>query len=156
MATNEGERTALPHGDLTNRILACFFEAFGELGHGFSEAVLRRGLAIVLEQAGLEVWQEAEMQVHFRGKRIGLFYADLIVERTVLVEIKGTVDVEPCAIAQTLNYLKAAGGGIALILNFGRQPKFKRLVMGDPLKSLPLMNPSTARSGRAPRFRDAR
>lgn len=130
-------RAPLAHVDLTERIIGCFFTAFGELGHGFSEKVLCRGFAIVLIEAGLDVMEEFPMNVQFRGRCIGKFYADIIVNRTVLIEVKGNKDVEPYATAQLLNYLKVAGGGIGLLTNFGRKPEFRRLVVGDPQRSLP-------------------
>jgi GxxExxY protein len=70
---------------------------------------------------------------------IGKFYADIIVNRTVLVEVKGSRGIEPFAQAQLLNYLKVAGGGVGLLMNFGRKPEFKRLVVGDPERSLPTL-----------------
>lgn len=63
--------------------------------------------------------------------------ADIIVNRTVLIEVEGSREIEPYAQAQLLNYLKVAGGGVGLLLNFGRKPAFKRLVLGDPEHSLP-------------------
>jgi GxxExxY protein len=127
----------LPHAALTERILGCFFEVFGELGHGFSEAVLRNAMAVALMQAGMRVRRESRIEVHFRDQLVGVFYADLIVQDTVLVEIKATTTIEPYAQAQVLNYLKACGGGVGLLLNFGRRPEFKRFVMGDPTANLP-------------------
>ena len=131
--------TGLAHADLTARIIDGFFTAFGELGHGFSEAVLRKGFAIVLSEAGLDVMEEYPLNVQFRGRCIGKFYADIIVNRTVLVEVKGSREIEPFAQAQLLNYLKVAGGGVGLLMNFGRKPEFKRLVVGDPVRSLPTL-----------------
>jgi GxxExxY protein len=131
---------SLLHGDLTGRILECFFETYGELGHGFSEAVLCRAMVIVLEEAGMQVEQETSLEVSFRGHSIGTFYADLVVERTILVEVKASATIEKYAVAQTLNYLKVAGGGLGLLLNFGHKPEFKRLVMGDPSNCLPNLN----------------
>ena len=100
----------------------------------------RRALVIVLRAAGLEVAEEVPLPVHFRGTLIGTFRADLIVNGVVLVEVKAAAAIESYAEAQTLNYLKAAGGGVGLVLNFGRQPTFKRFVMGDAGNSLPLLN----------------
>jgi GxxExxY protein len=137
---SDKERPKLPHWDLTERILRCFYESYGELGHGFSEAVLCRGLVIALREAGLEVWQETPLDVYFRGRRIGSFFADIVVNRTVLVEVKGSAHLEQYGTAQLLNYLKAAGGGVGLLLNFGRRPEHKRLVVGDPTNSLPTLN----------------
>jgi GxxExxY protein len=86
-----------------------FFETYRELGQGFSEQVLCRALAIVLRAAGLSVLEEAELDVWFRGQCIGRFRADLIVNRTILIEVKGMSETKSFAEAQLLNYLKAAG-----------------------------------------------
>jgi hypothetical protein len=74
-------RHDLAHAELTDRILAGFFETYRELGQGFSEPVLCRALAIVLRAAGLSVLEEAQLDVWFRGQCIGRFRADLIVNR---------------------------------------------------------------------------
>jgi GxxExxY protein len=129
----------LAHGELTGRILGCFYATYADLGHGFSEEVLRRALTITLQEAGMRVARSVPLQVHFRGHMIGSFFADLIVDRTVLIEVKATARIENYAIAQTLNYLKVAGGGVGLLLNFGRKPESKRLVIGDPFNSLPAL-----------------
>ena len=141
--TDKSSAPLLAHHELTGRILECFFEAYGELGHGFSEAVLLRAMVIVLEQTGMHVIRQAPLDVSFRGHSIGKFYPDVIVDRAVLIEIKATATIERYAVAQTLNYLKVAGGGVGLLLNFGHRPEFKRLVMGDPSNSLPLLRTDT-------------
>ena len=71
------------------------------------------------------------LQVQFRSVIIGTFWVDLVVEDAVLVEIKALPEIDSRAIGQLLNYLKAAGGGVGLLLNFGRRPEFKRLVVGE-------------------------
>ncbi len=138
-------RTAahLAHGELTGQILGCFYDVASTLGHGFSEAVLCRALAIALEEAGMDVGRKVAIEVCFRGRSIGVFYPDLIVNQTILVEVKATASIENFAIAQTLNYLKVAGGGVGLLLNFGHKAESQRLVMGDPFNSLPVLRQST-------------
>ena len=129
-----------PFGALTYQIIAEFLEVFRELGHGFSEAVYCRALAIVLLEPGFEVAVEHELPVMFHGQVIGAFKADIIVNQSIILEIKATQTIENHAIAQGLNYLKAAGGGVGPVLNFGKKPEHKRLVMGDnPADSLPLL-----------------
>jgi GxxExxY protein len=122
--------SSLAHAPVTRTILGCFYEVYRELGYGFSEVIYRRALAIVIRAAGLNAIEEVPIAVHFRGEVIGRFYADLLVEGVVLVEIKAAATLENYAVAQLLNYLKAAGGGVGLLLNFGRQPGMKRLVLG--------------------------
>lgn len=85
----------------------------------------------------MQVLDEYPLEVHFHGRIIGRFVADLIVERRVLVEVKAHKSIEPYAQAQLINYLKVAGGGVGLLLNFGPKPEFKRMVIGDLANSLP-------------------
>jgi GxxExxY protein len=131
------EEPRLAHSTVTGEILKSFFEVYRELGYGFSEVVCRRALVVVLRAAGLEAMEEVPLEVHFRGALIGRFYADVVVAGVVLVETKAAATLEGYAQAQLLNYLKAAGGGVGMLLNFGREPTFKRLVVGDPGTSLP-------------------
>jgi len=90
-----------------------------------------------LREKGLAVWVSAQIDVFFHGQNIGRFYADMVVDATVLVEIKAGQALDGYAQAQLLNYLKGAGGGVGLLLNFGRRPEYKRMVLGDPTQSLP-------------------
>lgn len=128
-----------PHGAITGATIAAFYEVFRELGHGFTNVVYRRAMSIALREAGRAVAEEAPLPVFFRGRLIGDFRADLVVDRVVLVEIKTGNEIDKVGEAQTLNYLKAAGGGVGLLVNFGRRAEFKRFVMGDPSKSLPFL-----------------
>jgi GxxExxY protein len=137
--------TGLVHGELTGKIIEAFLETYHELGSGFSEKVCCNALAIVLRDKGLRVSTEMQMDVWFRGTRIGQFFADIVVNETVLVEVKAGSSLEGYAQAQLLNYLKAAGGGVGLLLNFGRRPEYKRMVMGDPVNSLPGLQSLTSR-----------
>jgi GxxExxY protein len=131
--------TQLAHKAITGEILKAFFEVHRELGYGFSEVVCRRALAITIRAAGLEAVEEMPLEVHYRGALIGRFYADVIVAGVVLVETKAAGAMEDYAQAQMLNYLKAAGGGVGMLLNFGREPTFKRLVLGNAGESLPCL-----------------
>ncbi len=129
----------LPHAHLTDAIIGAFYDVAGELGHGFSEEVLCRAMVVSLEERGLRVKREAELPVHYRGHLIGVFYADLVVEGTVLLEVKVSADVQSYAEVQLINYLTAAGGGVGLLLNFGRRAEVRRKVVGDPNDSLRLL-----------------
>ncbi len=137
---HRNHRVDLPHADVTDRIIRAFYDVYRELGYGFSEVVCRRALALVLRQYGLEVTEERAISVTFRGSIIGIFHADMVVAGVVLVEIKASSTIEKYAEAQILNYLKAAGGGVGLLLNFGREATYKRFAMGDdPINSLPVL-----------------
>jgi GxxExxY protein len=128
---------ALAHAELTRKIIGAFFKVYNELGHGYSEKVYCRALAIVLREMGLEVLEECEIRVGFHGTIIGIFRADLVVERTILIEVKAGQRIEDWHIAQILNYLKCAGGGVGLLVNFGQSLTHKRYAVGDPSVRLP-------------------
>ena len=106
------QHVGFAHGALTRAIIEGFLQTHAELGSGFSERVCRDALAIVLREKGLGVWVNAQIDVIFHGQNIGRFYADMVVDATVLLEIKAGQALEGYAQAQLLNYLKAAGGGV--------------------------------------------
>ena len=135
---------SLPHAELTDAIIGSLYEVHNELGYGFSEAVFRRAMVIALDDRGIRSVVEPPLSVHFRGRMVGHFLPDIVVADTVIVEVKATATIEGYAEVQLLNYLKAAGGGVGLLLNFGRKPEFRRRVMGDPLNSLPMMRKARA------------
>jgi GxxExxY protein len=125
------------HAALTHVIIGAFFKVYNELGHGYSEKIYRRALAIVLRELGLEAIEERRIKVIFHGALIGTFWVDLVVDGKIVVEIKAARQLEARDEAQILNYLKCAGGGVGLLVNFGRPLTYKRFVMGDPDANLP-------------------
>lgn len=129
----------LPNAKLTETIIGGFFETAAELGIGMNERLNQRALQVVLIDRGLKADIDVLIPVHFRGRRIGKFFADVIVNETVLIEVKAAPSIEERDIAQTLNYLRCAGGGIALLVNFWRSVTFKRFVIGDPANCLPIL-----------------
>ena len=118
------------HEELTGRILRCAFRVQNTLGCGFLEKVYENAMMVALEEEGLEAVQQMPLRVRFRGVLVGDFVADIIVARTVIVEIKATEEDPPIYKAQVLNYLKAANLPVGLLLNFG-QPKlrYRRLTL---------------------------
>jgi GxxExxY protein len=126
----------LKHEALTEKIIGIFYDVYNELGHGFLEAVYRNSMAIAFSECGLKSEQEVPVPVWFRGERIGLYRADLIVEHLVLVELKSARTLESCHEAQLLHYLRATEVEIGLLLNFGLRPQFRRLVFDNERKKL--------------------
>jgi GxxExxY protein len=125
-------RADLLHRRITGHIIGLFFEVYNELGAGFLESVYVGALAIALEQSGLQHRREAALEVVFRGVPVGLFRADLVVEGKVVVEVKAGRTIDPAHESQLLNYLRASGLEVGLLLNFGPQPKFRRLAYSRP------------------------
>jgi len=118
----------LPYYELTGTILNCCFEVMKELGAGFLEKVYKNALLIAMRQKGLEVETEQPFEVIFRGKSIGRYYADLVVGKTVIVELKCCESLVREHQAQLFNYLKVSQLPIGLLVNFRhRKLEWKRL-----------------------------
>jgi len=123
------------HKELTEKIIGVFYDVYNELGHGFLESVYREAMIIALRQVGLMIEAHVRIPVFFRGQLVGDFEADLLVERKVILELKAVRDLDSSHEAQTLNYLRATAIEIALLMNFGPKPKFRRFAFSNDRKS---------------------
>lgn len=131
------------HSDLTGKILGAFFQVQKELGFGFSEKVYEGAMEILLLDMGFQVRRQQDINVFYRGKVIGEFKADLIVNGIVLLELKSVDKLIDTHSAQLLNYLKATEIEVGLLLNFGREAEFQRKIYDNPKKgSLAWVNPN--------------
>jgi GxxExxY protein len=125
-------RIPMRHEELTHRIIGVCLDVFRELGAGFSETVYHKALLIALRQAGLAAQSQVPIDVTFRGESVGNFMADLVVDGTVIVELKACANLLPEHQSQVINYLKGTGKTVALLVNFGgRRLDFKRLEHPD-------------------------
>ncbi len=132
---NIGERPIQgKHDDPTQRIIGIFYDVYNELGFGFLESVYRESMRLALTQAGLEAQTEVAIPVSFRGELVGVFRADLIVNDAVLIELKACDALAQGHQSQTLNYLRATVIEVALLMNFGPTPRFKRMIMDNDSK----------------------
>jgi GxxExxY protein len=122
----------LEHEEITETIIGATFEVHRLLGYGFLEKVYQKALRVELEQRGLHAKIEEPIQVHFKGIDVGVYFADLLVEEKVIVELKVSKQYNPADEAQLLNELKATGLSVGLLINFGRERvEFKRMVFSD-------------------------
>lgn len=117
MDKHEGD--GLQHAALTQLIIGCAFEVINELGAGFLESVYEQALLLALRQKGLSALAQQPIQVMFRENCVGEFYADLLVEHKVIVELKAVKSIAPEHQAQVINYLNATGIEVGLLINFG-------------------------------------
>jgi GxxExxY protein len=118
----------MKHEELTKVIIGCAFEVLNELGAGFLESVYHNALRLALLQKGLSVASQHPIHVLFRGQCVGEFIADLFVAGVVIVELKTVAALAPIHQAQVINYLKATGIEVGLLINFGNAKlEFKRL-----------------------------
>ncbi len=127
----------LKHGDITEKILRAFFKiVYPQLGYGFLEKVYENALVIALRTMGLKVVQQARIEVHFQEQVVGEYFADLIVEDKVIVEIKVARAISKEHEAQLLNYLRATPYEVGLVLNFGPKPDFRRKAFDNARKTV--------------------
>ncbi len=118
----------LIHRETTDRILRSFYEVYNELGNGFLESVYENALFLELKDSGLEVERQKDIPVLFKGTNVGDFKADIVVDGKVIIELKAIQRLDKVHEAQVINYLKATGIEIGLLLNFGPRPEFKRII----------------------------
>ena len=121
-------KSALPykHAEITDKIIAGFYNVYNTLGYGFLEKVYENALAIELRKLGLEVTAQAPITVFYEEHIVGEYFADLFVANAVIVELKAAKNLADEHEAQLLNYLKATPYEVGLLLNFGPKPQFKR------------------------------
>lgn len=122
------------HEEITSQILAAFYAVYNQLGYGFLERVYENALVIELRKRGLKVLQQAAIQVCYEGQVVGEYYADLLVEDLIVIELKAVEQIIKAHENQLINYLKAGNLEVGLILNFGPEPKFKRKVFSNTRK----------------------
>ncbi|MBC8278373.1 MAG: GxxExxY protein [FCB group bacterium] len=118
--------------ELTEKILSSCFEVINELGAGFLESVYEKALLITLEEKGLKAKSQVKLDVYFHEAIVGEFFADIIVEDKVILELKTVKMLAPEHQAQLINYLKATRYKLGLLINFGkRKIEYKRLYNPD-------------------------
>jgi len=126
---NFKEAESYPHRDLTEKIVGAAFEVHRELGAGFLEKVYETALLRELEAQGVRADCQAAIPVYYKGSSVGTYYADILIDGSVICEIKAAAALDGTHEAQLLHYLKATGIKVGLLLNFGRPSvQIKRLV----------------------------
>jgi GxxExxY protein len=131
----------LLHKHVTDKILRAFYNVYNTLGLGFLEKVYENALAIEMRGMGLRVAQQQQLKVYYHGQEVGDYMADLVVEGLVIIELKVADAIHEIFMAQLMNYLKATEIEVGMILNFGPEPKFKRLVWTNDRKRLGNVKP---------------
>lgn len=117
--------------ELSNRVIGCALAVAGALGSGFVEKVYENALAHELRKTGIAVAQQHGIAVTYDGVIVGEYTTDLLVEDALLIELKAVKGLDNIHLAQCLNYLKATGLHLCLLLNFGKpRPEIKRVVKG--------------------------
>ena len=118
----------LLHADITHEIIGAFYDVYNEMGHGYLESVYANALPVALRARNVEWQREVPFPVHFRGEIVGDYRSDLVVDNKVIVEVKVAERIVAAHEAQLLNYLRASGLSVGLILNFGPKASTRRLL----------------------------
>ncbi len=116
------------YSDLTSNIINCFYKVYNELGYGFLEKVYENALKIELESKGLMVEKQKPIAVYYKEHLVGEYFADLIVENKVILELKAAETLCEEHEYQLINYLKATEIEVGLLLNFGKKPQISRKI----------------------------
>ncbi len=118
------------HSDITREIIAAAYRVHKELGHGFLEKVYKNALVIELQEANIKCAVEVPLKVLYHNSTVGDYFADLIVDDKIIVEVKAVSNLAAIHEVQLVNYLKATGVQIGLLINFGQTVEVKRRIFG--------------------------
>jgi GxxExxY protein len=130
----------LLHKELTDSILKVYFDVYNELGYGFLEKVYQNSMYLELKSRGFYVEAQKQIKVNYKGVEVGEYYADLIINERVILELKAAECIVEDFEYQLINYLKATNMEVGLLLNFGKKPEFRRKVFENNRKSF-IKNP---------------
>lgn len=126
--------------ETTDKILRAFYIVFNELGFGFAEKVYENALIYEMQKMGLQCDSQLPIKVFYKQMQVGVYYADIVVENKVILEIKACGSLIDEHEAQLLNYLKATEIETGLLLNFGKEPQFRRKVFSNSNKNNPRLS----------------
>ena len=123
-----------PHQELTKSIIGIYYNVYNELGFGFLEKVYHKALLIELKNNGYKIDSEKKVNVYYKNEIVGEYIPDIIINDSVIVELKCVEYLTDIHENQLLNYLKATDCEVGLILNFGKDPQFIRKIFTNDLK----------------------
>jgi GxxExxY protein len=124
-----------PHQELTKSIIGIYYDVYNELGYGFLEKVYHRDMIIELNKNGYEVEHEKKIEVFYKNEVVGIYIPDLIINKAVILELKCVEYLIEAHENQLINYLKATDCEVGLVLNFGKDPQFRRKIFTNDLKN---------------------
>jgi len=126
------------HSDLTDQIIKSYYTVFNELGYGFLEKVYENAMLIELQKTGLQTEAQKRILVYYKTVEVGNYFADLLIEDKIIVELKAAKKLKKEHEYQLINYLKATDIEVGLLFNFGKRPEFKRKIFSNRKTSKPI------------------
>ena len=125
----DSNKEKILYKDLSYKIIGLAMEVHSKLGYGFLEKIYENAMMVLLRREGIHATQQAPITVYFDGKVVGDYYADILVDDRIVLELKAIEKLTNIHRAQTLNYLKATGLRLGVLLNFGKEKlQYERFV----------------------------
>ena len=124
------------HKEITSKIIQAFYKVYNTLGYGFLEKVYENAMRIEISKSGLHVEQQKNIKVFYESEQVGDYYADLLIENLIIVELKAAETICDEHETQLLNYLKATDIEVGLLINFGKKAEIKRKIFLNKNKKL--------------------
>ncbi|HAS41039.1 MAG TPA: GxxExxY protein [Microscillaceae bacterium] len=125
----------LLHKEITDLVIKAYYEVYNELGYGFLEKVYQNAMYLELQKKNFQVEAQKQIKVYYKGLVVGTYYADLMVNQKVILELKASEVLVYENELQLLNYLRATKMEVGLLLNFGKKAEFRRLIFTNDRKS---------------------
>ena len=122
------------YSELSKSIIKAFYNVYNKLGYGFLERVYENAMMIELKKIGLNAEKQKAISVYYDDEQVGEYFADIIVDNKIIVELKAAESLCPEYECQLVNYLKATGIEVGLLFNFGKKPDLKRRVLSSDHK----------------------
>ncbi len=122
------------HEKLTEAVLKAYYKVYNTLGYGFLEKVYENAILIELKKNGIAAVAQENIKVYYESEEVGNYFADILIESKIIVELKSTEELSESHEAQLLNYLKATEIEVGMLINFGKKPEFKRKIFTNDKK----------------------
>jgi len=126
----------LLHKEITEKIIKCYYKVYNTLGYGFLEKIYENAFALELQQNGLDVKCQFPIKVYYENKIVGEYYADIVVNNLIIIELKASTCLLEEHECQLINYLRATEIELGLLLNFGKEAEYKRKIFMNKYKKL--------------------
>jgi GxxExxY protein len=128
--------TEFLHKELSQKVIGAFYTVYKTLGYGFLEKVYENALAYELTLLEIEFKTQVPIEVYYKSQKVGIYIADLLIEDSIILELKAAESLCPEHEYQLINDLKATSIEVGLLLNFGKEPQFKRVIFTNDRKNL--------------------
>ena len=126
----------LLHKEITEKIIKAYYKVYNTLGYGFLEKVYENAMAIELRNMGFEVKCQYPINVFYETEIIGEYYADIVINNIIVIELKASSSLLEEHECQLINYLKATEIELGLLMNFGKEAEYKRKVFMNKFKKM--------------------